>query len=82
MDDAVAVTDALDTQPAGTPVMTGSVGGVRSIMAADCTHADALPTASRARNRTSVWPSPVIVAVAPGDGADQVAPPSVDVSDW
>src|SRR6476661_9598551 len=42
----------------------------------------ALPATSSAPNATNVPPSAAIAASAPGEAADQVAPPSVDVRNW
>ena len=45
-----------------------------------CTQAELLPAPSTARKRTSVWPSAETEVELPDCGADQVVPPSVDVS--
>ena len=78
--DAEAVTDATFFQALEPPLTDGSEGGVVSIRTVACTHADALPAASTAANRTSVSPWAVTSACAPVVAAVQVAPPSVDVA--
>ena len=63
------------------PLMLGAVGAVRSRRTVAPTQADARPATSTARNRTSVSPSAETASEEPAAGADQVEPPSVDVSD-
>ena len=53
---------------------------MRSIRAVPCTQFDVRPETSSARNRTSVWPWAEIALRAPEVAADQVVPPSVEVS--
>ena len=54
--DAETVTDATFFHALDPPITAGSVGGAVSMRTVSCTHADALPAASTASNRTSVSP--------------------------
>src|SRR4249919_1774294 len=54
--DAATVTDATFFHALEPPLTAGSVGAAVSRRTASCTHADALPAASTASNRTSVSP--------------------------
>ena len=67
-------------QVAEPPAADGAVGAVRSMRTVACFHPDWKPAVSTARKRTSVSPSAVTPREAPAAGADQFAPPSVDVS--
>ncbi len=64
------------------PATVGTLGAVRSSWTLVCTQADAWPATSSAWSRTSVVPSALTETDAPAVAADQVAPPSADVSCW
>src|SRR5205814_5085005 len=61
------------------PETVGADGSVRSIRTAACVHADVRLVLSIERNSTSVSPSAATTSAAPATGADQVAPPSVEL---
>jgi hypothetical protein len=78
--DAVAVREATLCHAEEPPDTVGSLGALRSSFAVPCTQEELLPAPSTARKRTSVWPSAETEVELPDCGADQVVPPSVDVS--
>src|SRR6476659_9969178 len=78
--EALTSIDAESNQDVEPPARKGSDGAVRSIRTSAWAHGETFPTASCDRNRTSVPPSSETVADAAGVSADQVDPPSVEVS--
>ena len=78
--EALTSIEAESNQDAEPPARDGSDGAVRSIRTSAWAHSETLPAASCDRNRTSVSPSSETVADAAGASADQVEPPSVEVS--
>ena len=76
----MAVSEATLCHADDPPETVGSLGALRSSLAVPCTQEELLPAPSTARKRTSVWPSTETEVELPDCGADQVVPPSVDVS--
>jgi hypothetical protein len=77
---AATSTDATSCHADDPPVSVGLTGAVWSMRAIPVTQLLNRPDTSTARNRTSVSPCDVTVRLAAFAGADQVAPPSIDVS--
>ncbi len=81
----VSVIDAALDQASDPPDTPGAAGAVRSMFAVDpavtAVQAEAVPRLSTLRNSTIVTPSAPTVTDGPADGADHVAPPSVELLD-
>jgi hypothetical protein len=78
---AEIVREAAADQVVEPPETVGFVGSVRSSFTVPCTHADALPAASSARNCTTVVPCALTVTELPDVDAEK-APPLSDVWYW
>ena len=78
--EAVSVTLAPFDQPDEPPLTAGTVGLPVSSLTVVFVQADVNPDLSIEWNCTSVMPSRVMTALLPAIGADQVMPPSGEVS--
>ena len=77
---AVTLASATFRHTSEPPVSVGPDGAEWSSRTIACVQADSRPTPSTAANRTSVSSSALTPSELPAAAADQVEPPSVDVS--